>query len=227
MRRIHAVTTGKDKDINMLNFRNCTLAQLDETFNIEQADDSQTLQTWLDGNAEISDTEQQVLTVLGRTLKDHVHDWNEAELLQHFIGPVFSLVNFSGRKFGIFADRQLSGVVEGIEMSGRPDGMIASGFRLPKKPYFCFQEYKREKDPEGDPAGQTLAAMLVAQEIGEHKHPIYGCHISGQHWFFMVLERKEYSISVPCTATRDDIFDIFRILKVLKQIVTELVTSQY
>ncbi len=210
----------------MLDFKNCTLAQLDKTFNMEQTDDSHTLQTWLDSKAEISDTEQQVLTTLGKTLKDHVHDWNETELAQHFIGPVFSLVNFSTRKFSLFADRQFSGVVEGTEMSGRPDGMIASGFRLPEKPYFCFQEYKKEKDPEGDPAGQTLAAMLVAQEINEHKHPIYGCYIRGQIWFFMVLEEKKYCISVPYAATRDDIFDIFRILKVLKQIVTELVTTR-
>ncbi len=44
----------------MLNFKNCTLAQLDKTFNMEQTDDSHTLQTWPDSKAEISDTEQQV-----------------------------------------------------------------------------------------------------------------------------------------------------------------------
>ncbi len=209
----------------MLNFKNCTLALLDETFDLEQTDDNQTLQTWIDGHAEISDVEQQVLAMLGKTLRDHVHDWNEMELIQHFIGPVFSLVNFSTRKFGLFAEREFGAVVEGVEMSGRPDGMIASGFRLPKKPYFCFQEYKKETDPAGDPAGQALAAMLVAQEINEHQHPVYGCYIRGQLWFFMVLEGKNYGISVPYAASRDDIFDIFRILKVLKQMVTEFVTN--
>jgi len=128
----------------MLNFRDCTLALLDETFGLEQADDSQALQSWLEGEAEISDMERQVLTMLRKLLKDHVHDWNETELLQHFIGPVFSLVNFSSKKFGLFAERKFGGAVEGTEMSGIPDGMIASGFRLPKKPYFCFQEYKKE-----------------------------------------------------------------------------------
>ncbi len=198
---------------------------LDEMFDLEQTDDSRALQKWLDGNAEISDLEQQVLAMLKNTLRIHVHDWNETELLQHFIGPLFSLVNFSTRKFSLFADRPFGGVVEGVEMSGRPDGMIASGFRVPKKPYFCFQEYKKEKDPEGDPAGQALAAMLTAQEINEHRHPVYGCYVRGQLWFFMVLEKKKYCISVPWTATRDDIFDIFRILKVMKQIVAELAES--
>ncbi len=31
-------------------------------------------------------------------------------------------------------------------MSGRPDEMIATGYREPKKPFFCFQE----QDAEGD-----------------------------------------------------------------------------
>ncbi len=209
----------------MLNFKNCTLAQLDKLFDLEQIDDTQAFKTWLEGQAEISDLARQMLTMLGRTLKDHVHDWNEAELIQRFIGPVFTLVNFSSKKFGLFAEREFGGVVEGTEMAGRPDGMIASGFRVPERPYFCFQEYKKETDPSGDPAGQTLAAMLVAQEINGRRHPIYGCYVRGQLWFFMMLEGREYCISTPLTATRDDIFDIFRVLKGLKQIVAELLKS--
>jgi len=37
------------------------------------------------------------------------------------------------------------------------------------------------------------------------------------------LQEAKYCISDPYAATRNDIFDIFRILKVLKQMVTELV----
>jgi len=39
----------------------------------------------------------------------------------------------------------------------------------------------------------------------------------------MTLQGKEYCISNGYMATRDDIFDIFRILKTLKQIVIRLV----
>ena len=204
-----------------INFKDCTLNQLDDTFNLEQIDDCQVLETWLVKELEISDIERQVIKIFQKNLKSHVHDWNEMELIQHFIGPIFSLVNFSNKKFGLFAERVVNGIVDGIEMSGRPDGIIASGFRKPKKPYFCFQEYKKEKDPEGDPAAQTLAAMLVAQEINEHKHPIYGCYVRGQFWFFMTLQEVKYCISDPYTATRDDIFDIFRILKILKHQIAE------
>ncbi|MCP4348288.1 MAG: hypothetical protein GY795_22600 [Desulfobacterales bacterium] len=207
----------------MLDFKECTLIKLDKMFNLTQTEETRVLQNWLNGEAEISDLEHKILVILQQALKFNVDNWNESELIQHFIGPMFTIVNFSSRKFNVFSERPLSGVVDGIEMGGKPDGMIASGYREPEKPFFCFQEYKKEKNPDGDPAGQTLAAMLVAQEINERQYPVYGCYIRGRVWFFMLSEGREYCISEGYMATRDDIFEIFRILKVLKSIVASLV----
>ncbi len=207
----------------MLNFKDCTLVKLDKTFGLRQIEENQTLTQWLNGEADISDLERQVLAILQQTLRFNVDNWNETELIQHFIGPVFTLVNYSSRQFNAFSERPLSGIVDEIEMGGRPDGMIASGYREPEKPYFCFQEYKKERDPDGDPAGQALAAMLIAQEINEKRHPVYGCYVKGRDWFFMLLQGREYCISEGYMATRDDLFDIFRILKVLKQTIIEFV----
>lgn len=208
-----------------LNFKDCTLAQLDKLFGLDQIEDSSDIQSWLEGKAEITEIESQILTLHRQTLKSQGHDWNETELQQQFIGPVFALANFATKKFSLFAERAFSGTIDGIEMTGRPDGMIARGFREPEKPFFCLQEYKREIDPYGDPAGQVLAAMLVAQEINDHKHPIYGCYIHGPHWYFLTLNDKNYCISSSYNASRPDIFDIFRILKVLKQIIMNLIAS--
>ncbi|OQY44092.1 MAG: hypothetical protein B6242_13450 [Anaerolineaceae bacterium 4572_78] len=207
----------------MLNFSECTLIKLDDMFGLEILDDNPILQNWLTGQVEINDFEERTLYVYQEVLKRYVHDWYEIELLQHFIGPMFTLVNFSSKKFGIFSERYLEGVVDDITLKGNPDGMIASGFRQPKKPYFCFQEYKKHRDPHGDPAGQGLAAMLVGQEMNGYKHPLYGCYVIGADWYFMVLEGKMYSISSAYVATREDIFNIFRILKCLKQIIIRLV----
>ncbi|OQY44179.1 MAG: hypothetical protein B6242_13260 [Anaerolineaceae bacterium 4572_78] len=207
---------------NILNFRDCTLAQLDELFELNHKAKEQTLIGWLNCTAEITDFERQSLLLFQDLLKKNVHDWNEFDLIQNFIGPVFVLVSFSTDKFNLFAERTFSGIVDGVKMMGKPDNMIASGFRKPKKPYFCFQEYKKETAPDKDPAGQVLAAMLVAQEINEYKHPVYGCYVQGRNWFFITLQNKTYSISDGHIATRDDIFDIFRVLKMLKQIITDL-----
>ncbi len=207
----------------MLNFNECTLLKLDKTFHLTQIETCPALTDWLNSYAETSDLERPMLGLYRQTLQRYVHDWNEMELIHHFIGPLFTLVNFSTHKFSLFLERSFSGTVDGIELGGNPDSVIASGYRSPEKPYFCFQEYKRERDPKGDPAGQVLAAMLVAQEINEHQYPVYGCYVVGELWHFVLLQGKEYGISRSYMATGDDIFEIFGVLKRLKQIITELV----
>jgi len=209
----------------MLTFRECTLAMLDKTFGLHEVAEHPALKDWSERPADISDFEQQHLLMLRRKLRLNVHDWNETELGYNFIGPLMVLVDYTSEKFNFFAQRDFKGTVDGIEIGGRPDGMIASGFREPEKPYFCFQEYKKERDPEGDPAAQALAAMLTAQELNERRHPVYGAYIRGSLWAFMTLQGREYSISDPYVAVRDDIFDIFRILKSLRQIIADLVNS--
>ncbi len=213
----------------MLSFNECTLNQLDETFGLTPLplNKMPVLQTWLNGKNEISEQERAYLVMLQEYLREHVDDWNEQELSMHFIGPVFALVRFDyERKFTLFAGRMLKGTVEGTEMGGRPDGMIAAGYREPRKPFFCFQEYKKDKDPEGDPQAQVLAAMLVAQEINEYQFPVYGCYVRGRLWFFTALQGKEYAVSDGHIATREDIFDIVRILKVLKQTIIGRVRNE-
>jgi hypothetical protein len=41
----------------------------------------------------------------------------------------------------------------------------------------------------------------------------------------MVLREQQYAISSPYIATRDDVFDIFRILKALKEMIDGFVTE--
>ncbi len=209
--------------MTQLNFRDCTLAYLDETFDLKQIFDSAELAGWLNQENHISDFDRQILIRFQKKLIRNVHDWNESELTQNFIGPVFALVDYTTEYFNFFAQRSFSGKIRDIEMTGKPDGMIASGFRIPGKPYFCFQEYKKERHPEGDPAGQCLAAMLTAQELNQHQHPVYGAYVIGADWHFMTLGGNVYAISSAYVATKDDLFDIFRILKSLKEIVMNLI----
>jgi len=218
--------SAEDNHKQILRFGDCTLLNLEDTFGLKQQRTLPVLTSWLGRVAEISDLERQILAIFQEGLIVNVHDWNEQELSLHFIGPLFSLVKFTTGQFNLFAERYFSAIVEEIELRGEPDGMVASGFREPKKPFFCFQEYKKHKDPNGDPAGQCLAAMLVAQELNETKYPVYGCYVIGHDWYFMVLQGRDYAISQAYVATRDDIFDIFRILKGLKQIITELIEQK-
>lgn len=205
-----------------LKFNECTLLKLDKMFGLKQIHPCAKLDEWLNREHEISDWERQNLLFFRQNLIRNTPHWHEIELAYNFIGPIMVLVDFTTDRSNFFADRSFAGTVDDVDLSGKPDGMIASGFREPEKPYFCFQEYKRHLDPQGDPAGQALAAMLVAQEINQHQHPVYGCYVVGDMWRFMLLQDREYGISASYSATGEGIFDIFRTLKVLKRFVMEL-----
>jgi hypothetical protein len=204
-------------------FKDCNLKFLEKTFGIEQIDTLPALDSWLAMPSEPSAFEEESLLHLRSVLNFNIHDWNEYELDSHFIGPIFTLVNFSTKKFNHYSQRFLQGQVGDYQLFGKPDGIVSAGRREPETPYFAFQEYKKELDPNGDPAGQTLAAMLVGQSLNDDpSRPIYGCYVNGRDWYFMVLLGKEYSISQDFSATTNDIFKIFATLKALKEIVTEL-----
>jgi hypothetical protein len=51
---------------------------------------------------------------------------------------------------------------------------------------------------------------------------VYGAYVRGRFWFFGILSGSQYCFSDAFAATRDDIFDIFRTLKVLKQIIIRI-----
>ena len=207
-------------------FATCTLKYIDKTFRTRRAEQLPALDAWLTRPAEISAFEREALLRFQRLLNFNVHDWNEYELDTHFIGPIFSLVDFSTLDFNHFGQRELSATVDDILLYGRVDGMVASGFREPEQPFFAFQEYKRNLDPNGDPAGQCLAAMLAGQALTANSAlPVYGCYVVGDSWRFITLEGSLYASSPGYSATSDDLFDIFRILKVLRQIVAERVAD--
>jgi hypothetical protein len=206
------------------NFRDCTLVFLDRTFGLRRLRKQPALTEWITTPAEILPHEETILQLYKQSLEDNVQYWNEQELSLNFIGPIFSLVNFTEPyQYGFFAQRTITATVGNYELSGKPDGMIASGYGEPEIPFFAFQEYKRESDPNGEAAGQCLAAMLVGQTLNENTDiPIYGCYAIGREWYFMTLIGKEYAISNNYSATTDDIGTILQILKSLKQIVIDI-----
>lgn len=150
-------------------------------------------------------------------------DWNEVELENKVISPIIVFSDIDNKQFTYFLARQLAVNLGDYALSGKVDGMIATGFRSPKKPYFCMAEYKRATDPDGDPSGQALIAMLTAQHLNDNQKPIYGCYIIGRSWYFMALVGKEYAISNVYVCTDEEIFDIFRILKGLRWHIEQLI----
>jgi hypothetical protein len=119
-----------------------------------------------------------------------------------------------------YFERTIAATVEEYYLKIKTDFMIAKGIlNVPEVPYFHFQEYKRQTDPNGDPIGQLLEAMLIAKELNQSDKPIYGCYVMGKLWNFMVLEEKTYCISESYDCTKqDNLLQIIAILRKFKDI---------
>jgi hypothetical protein len=138
------------------------LDKIDETFKMEQLAKLPSLNALLAFECQVNDFEERYLKIIRDSYFLGGEDWNEAELENKIISPIFVFSGINSKQFSYFLERDLSVTIDNYELLGRVDGMIASGFRNPKMPYFCMNEYKKETDPNGDPKGQALIAMLSA-----------------------------------------------------------------
>lgn len=214
-----------------ISFKDCTLDQLDDLFGLAQIEDKdcKLLERWLAlaNQMDVSDFEEKSILKLQKPLKWGGTSWNEFELESKFISPLIMEVEFDDRQISYFLERYFKATIGGYELSGTVDGVIATGFRNPKIPFFCMSEYKKSMDNAGRADAQALAAMLVAREMNENDKPIYGLYIVGLIWHFMVLEDNQYCISKGYKSEDEEVFTIFKLLKALKHIIkTELLQKE-
>ena len=200
------------------NFREWTLDKIEAAFGLNQVWEIPLLKQWLSFEYEITPYEEKYLLQTQELFnKLGGDDWNEVELQNKFISPVITFSGIDNKGFAYFLERELSTSIGDYELVGKVDGMIATGFRSPRIPYFCLSEYKRGTDPDGDPKGQALIAMLVAQQLNNgQESPIFGSYIIGRNWYFMVLVGKEYAISKDYSCADDELFEIYKTLKGLR-----------
>jgi hypothetical protein len=204
-----------------INFKDWTLTTLDETFGLKQVWGSDLLKKWQKLPVQIDDFETKTLLNLQKTLIRGGKAWNEVELENKFISPLIMTAQIDDESIGYFLERPLKSIVGNFELSGIVDGIIASGFREPKKPFFCLKEYKKSIDNQGSPDAQALAAMLVAKELNNNQKPIYGVYVVGLIWNFMVLHGHEYCISNDYKADNEEVFEIFKMIKAIKNIIQQ------
>jgi len=202
-----------------VNFNDCTQQDLMDWFGIRKCMTLPSLTDWLTVSGELTTSEIDYLTPLKKDMFYFADSWNEYELYGKIIGPVLSLGHLDGQ-------RDMTADIGEIRLMGKVDGLLATGFQRPKRPFFCLNEYKKSFEFRGEPVGQCLAAMLVAQTINHNSNPVYGIYIVGRSWYFCVLKDKEYAASREFDTTEDDIFEIPKILKKLKTIVITSLASE-
>ncbi len=204
------------------NFESWTYEEVEDTFGLVKLNDKPLMEKWLKTIHEPDSVRTVVLAELRKDLIEYANSWNEDELKMCFISPLIAMVHYSSSAYKIFTQRNLSAKFEdlGIEANGRIEWLISKGKQKPKQPFFCLHEYKQENRMDSDPLGQLLVAMVVAQLHNDNNMPIYGCYVVGRLWFFVMLENKEYSVSLAYDATKEDeLNEIFSILSEVKFVI--------
>jgi hypothetical protein len=156
----------------------------------------------------------------------NIENWTEQELVMKHISPIINLIDYSSEEYNSFADRTFGYQFEELRLNGAMDFLVATGRGTPRTPYFCLHEYKKEQNFEGEPRGQLLAEMLVAQALNRDAktrfETIYGCYIVGRNWFWVILKDKEYAVSRAYDSTRiGDLSEIYLILVKIKYIIED------
>lgn len=177
------------------------------------------LKEWLAASDTLQPSEQDLLEKASLKLLENANFWNEEELKMHFISMIIFLANYT-QPFQVFFDREISAEVDGFLIKSEADMLVSKGFGdIIDTPYFFLHEYKREKKYIGDPTGQMLGGMLIAQAKNNDGKPVYGCYVQGRFWFFSILIGKEYVISQPLNAAEiQEATQIVYMLRYIKKI---------
>lgn len=234
-----------------LSFSSFTEQKAIRLFDLEEKRDSTLLDDWFKraSKLEVTEEEEKSLDKLLAKSKLFMRGWNEDELKWKFIGPLIELVNFDNFDLEIvaFSERPLSIKINGTEIKGIVDLVVASGIFAPEQPFFFIQVpitigNKKEQDHSGDAVGQLLSAMAVAQELNKQPKPtslfnikpktydtiaLHGVYVIGRLWFFTKLEGHSYTISKAYDSLdKADLLNIFKILKAQKDMILEFIVKK-
>ncbi len=200
-------------------------AELIDTFGLEKIKrPTPLMQEWLEATTHFNAFEQFTLQRIRGDALENIDAWAEEDLKMNFIAFVIDLAGLKATQtIRTFYNKTISATVGGIFLKTKTDFMIAKGILdLAKNPYFHFQEYKREKDPHGDPMAQLVEAFLIAQEINQNGKPLYGCCVVGRFWYFVVMKDKNYCVSMAHDCTDEK--DLQQIIAVLRKFAEVLLT---
>lgn len=179
-------------------------------------------QEWFSYPYVLNETELPFLEKLLSRHKLYVSTYSEEELKAKIIIPILNSVDFRFGTINDWYERPLKAIINGVEVGGYVDFMVATGIKEPQRPYFFIQEFKKSK-AEIDPEDQLLAELLVAIELNQTTI-MRGAYIIGKAWNFVILEKQlngqyEYYVSKIFDSTwLDDLKQIYISLQAVKHL---------
>jgi hypothetical protein len=200
-----------------------TEAELITQFNLKRVlgNDSPLMQEWLNASISLNAGEQYLFDMIWTDAVNQIDGWQEEDLKMQFIAFVLKLGNLTPHeKYQPYFERVVSATVENCFLKVKTDFMLAKGvLDMPQLPFFHFQQYKRQTDPNGSPIAQVLEAMLIAQALNQNNKPIYGAYVIGKFWNFIILQDKSYFISKSYDGTeKEELLQIIAILRKFTEI---------
>ena len=202
------------------NFSNIKFSDLENIVQIKPMRDATKFNEWFSFAYKLKPTETKLFKALIDKNIMRIMSYMEEDLKAKFLIPIFNQVDFTTDVRDDWYDASLSGMVNGVEIKGFADYMVASGTRDPRKPYFFIQEFK-PSIPDRNPEVQLLAEMLVTIEKNQ-TNIMRGGYIIGQNWKFVILEKTrenqfEYFVSPVFDALElADLKKIYIILQAVK-----------
>ena len=177
---------------------------------------------WTKAETTLDDYESRLFERKLAKAQNSIEWWQEEDLKMKFISFILDLAYMEEDNdlYISYFEKTISATVDNLFLKVKTDFMLANGVMdKPKKPYFHFQEYKKLKDPNGDPVAQLIEAFLIAQELNQNGKPLYGCTVTGKLWDFFVMEGKTYCVSKSYDCTeREDLMKIIAMLRQFKVI---------
>jgi len=201
------------------NFSTLNIQDLVDTFGLKKQDLSEI------STIEATDSQKQELTGIINYAKDNIEYWNEQELIINHLAFILKIASLYGKNYSIFAERNISAVIDDYQLGGIVDLLVAKGKYEPRQPYFFIQEFKKAKNPNGDPLSQLLGEMLVAQKLNS-EDTLYGAYIVGRFWYFVTMEDRIYSEELPLDSINmEDLVVIIAKLNWIKKYIEEKLKS--
>jgi hypothetical protein len=176
-----------EAEIKSYNFSTIKFSNLENIVSIKVVDNDQKFNDWFETLYEISEEESVFLSKLIKKHKTRIAFYMEEDLKAKYIIPILNMVDFMVAPVTDWYDSILVGMVNGVEIKGFADFMVATGFDEAKKPYFFIQEFKPSV-PDRNPEVQLLAELLIAIEKNQTTI-MRGGYIVGQLWKFVILEK--------------------------------------
>lgn len=202
-----------------LSFSNITLNALRQVVPLKQIVDDSRFDTWFAYQPTLQNDERQLLQYLLNKHRPYFYSYSEEELKAKFITPILNKVDFMIGDIKDWYERPLKTVLNGYEIGGYTDYMVAKGEDEPELPYFFLQEYKPSV-ANIPPENQLLAELVVAAHIN-NTNEMKGGTVQGQYWKFMILERTEtqwlyYTSQSFDAANFNDLCAIYNCLRFIK-----------